>query len=106
MVMLSIYLCSFAVICVIIFILYMLLQMRSFKRTYQIVNKPISEMNKKEILFALQSEELNTIRWVEDLIELLIRKGMIESSELPIPVQERLSYKKELRIRLLEFKGE
>jgi UDP-N-acetyl-D-mannosaminuronic acid transferase (WecB/TagA/CpsF family) len=78
--------------------------MSSFRRSYTLKeNKPISKMNKKDIILALQAEELNSHRWTEDILELLIKKELLTLEELPVTVQTRLLYKKELRQRLTEI---
>lgn len=80
--------------CLVVFIIF---QMRSFKRTYSLPDKPIEAMSLDEVKMALQAEELNTARWIEDIIVILIHKNIITPDELPFIVRTKVEYKEELR---------
>lgn len=46
--------------------------------------------------------DLTTVRILEDLIDLLIKKNIIQFTELPLPAQERLTERKNIREHLYE----
>jgi hypothetical protein len=77
--------------------------MKQYKKIYQVPNKSISQMSRQEVLTSLNSEQLNPTRWVEDLVEVLVWKGIVSHDEFPQAVQLRLEFKKELRKRLNEI---
>jgi hypothetical protein len=58
-----------------------------------------------EITRSLQQADLDMIRVIEDLIDLLEAKNVLMFSELPIPVQNKLLKKRGHRQRLKGFAG-
>jgi len=50
-----------------------------------------------EGLAALRASDLDVVRVLEDLIEVLIEKGLIQFTELPEPAQQKLLKRKRLR---------
>lgn len=54
----------------------------------------------KEIQKALNETDISTIRIVEDLIDILVRKGIIQLSYFNDSIREKLEYRKSLRERL------
>ena len=58
-----------------------------------------------EITRSLQQADLDMIRVIEDLIDLLEAKNILMFSELPIPVQNKLLKKRGHRQRLKGFAG-
>lgn len=48
-------------------------------------------------LAALRASDLEVVRVLEDLIEVLIEKGVIQFTELPEPAQKKLLQRKRLR---------
>ncbi|GGA67661.1 hypothetical protein GCM10011369_06630 [Neiella marina] len=56
-----------------------------------------------DILSLLQSSDTPLIRVLEDLIQLLIKKNMIQFTELPTAAQQKLLERKEIRTRLSDL---
>jgi hypothetical protein len=56
-----------------------------------------------EVKANLDSSDLELIRVIEDLVELLIAKGVINITELPISAREKLSLRRGLRSRISEL---
>lgn len=54
---------------------------------------------------SLGDTDLRLIRALEDVIELLDRKGVISESDLPEPVQELLSKRRNMRVILRELRS-
>lgn len=54
---------------------------------------------------SLGDTDLRLIRALEDLIELLDRKGVIAESEMPEPVQELLAKRRNMRLILRELRN-
>ena len=50
-----------------------------------------------EGLAALRASDLEVVRVLEDLIQVLIEKGVIQFTELPEPAQKKLLQRKRLR---------
>ena len=85
----------------IVFILFKLKEMRDSNKP---PDKPINVMTEAELKKSLQLEDINSIRWIEDIIETLLKKEILNSAELPLILQTKLRHKAELRARLAEFK--
>lgn len=54
---------------------------------------------------AIALSDMTTVRILEDLIDLLIRKNLINFTELPVEAQERLNERKGLRAHLTTENG-
>ena len=79
---------------------------RDIKSKLVIPNKEIEEMNAEEVRAVLLLTQFNNLRWVEDLIEVLIAKKLITLEDLPLEARKKIEYKKKLRNRMLELKGD
>lgn len=62
--------------------------------------EPAPESGMKE---QLGSSDLELIRVIEDLVELLVAKGVINITELPLSAREKLSLRRGLRTRISEL---
>lgn len=56
-----------------------------------------------DMLTLLQDSDTPLIRVLEDLVQLLVKKNLIQFTELPEPAQQKLLDRKQIRTRLSEF---
>ncbi|MBW8192069.1 hypothetical protein K0504_13585 [Neiella marina] len=56
-----------------------------------------------DMLSLLQDSDTPLIRVLEDLVQLLVKKNLIQFTELPEPAQLKLLDRKQIRTRLSEF---
>jgi hypothetical protein len=84
------------------FIVYLSIKFFSFKKNEVPTKKNVAKLTRSEVIDELNSEDLNSSRWIEDIIQLLLDKGLIAYHELPISVQIKMEKKRQLRDRLVD----